>query len=200
MVPVFPISYFGSIKYFTALAKHKTVLIEAKEHFPKQSYRNRCDILSADGILTLSIPTRKHSGSKTPTNEILLSTDENWQQRHWRSIKTAYQSAPFFDYYGMEVEELLFNSEKNFLMYNLNITKRILKWIDIETTLIATSSFQPVIENDPRVMLTAKMNHQNFIPAPYIQVFPSKQSFTTNLSILDAVMCNGPLTRKLLMP
>ena len=103
MIPVLPTTYFGSIAYFKEVAKHEKVYIEAKEHFPKQSYRNRCDILGADGILTLSIPTKKHSGSKTPTDEVLLSVDENWQKRHWRSIMSAYQSAAFFDYYSIEV-------------------------------------------------------------------------------------------------
>lgn len=200
MTPVLPTAYFGSVAYFKELAKHNEVFIEAKEHFPKQSYRNRCDILGADGILTLSIPTKKHSGSKTPTDEILLSTDENWQKRHWRSIMSAYQSAPFFDYYGIEVQELLFNQETNFLNYNMNITQRILDWLDIETKLILTEEFQPVIENDPRDYLTDKNRNQTFVKSPYMQVFQNDQGFTMNLSILDAIMCDGPLARNLILP
>ena len=129
MIPVFPTAYFGSIAYFKEVAKHEKVYIEAKEHFPKQSYRNRCDILGANGISTLSIPTKKHSGSKTPTDEVLLSVDENWQKRHWRSIMSAYQSAAFFDYYSIEVYEILFSEETNFLKFNMNIAQRILDWL-----------------------------------------------------------------------
>ena len=200
MTPVLPTAYFGSVAYFKELAKHNEVFIEAKEHFPKQSYRNRCNILGADGILTLSIPTKKHSGSKTPTDEIELSTDENWQKRHWRSIMSAYQSAPFFDYYGIEVQELLFNQETNFLKYNMNITQRILDWLDIETKLILTEEFQPVIENDPRDYLTDKNRNQTFVKSPYMQVFQNDEGFTMNLSILDAIMCDGPLARNLILP
>jgi len=199
MIPVLPTAYFGSIAYFKELAKHDKVYIEAKEHFPKQSYRNRCDILGADGILSLSIPTKKHSGSKTPTDEVLLSLDENWQKRHWRSIMSAYQSAAFFDYYSIEVQELLFSEESNFLTYNISITQRILDWLDIPTELVLTEEFQPVIENDPRDILVSKTRNQETLPCPYIQVFPSDESFTMNLSILDAVMCDGPLARNLII-
>lgn len=80
MTPIFPISYFGSIAYFKELAKYEHVLIECKEHFPKQSYRNRCDILTTDGVLSLSAPVVRHSGSKTPTDEVLLSSEENWKE------------------------------------------------------------------------------------------------------------------------
>jgi hypothetical protein len=198
MIPVLPTAYFGSIAYFKELAKHEKVYIEAKEHFPKQSYRNRCDILGANGISTLSIPTKKHSGSKTPTDEVVLSVDENWQKRHWRSIMSAYQSAAFFDYFSIEVYEILFSEETNFLKFNMNIAQRILDWLDISTELILTDEFQPVIENDPRSLLTDKNLNQELLPSPYIQVFPSDESFTMNLSILDAVMCEGPLARNLI--
>ena len=107
MIPVFPIVYFGSIAYFKELAKYSEVFIETKENFPKQSYRNRCEIVGSNGILSLSIPTKRNNGSKTPIDEVILSKEENWKKRHWRSITSAYQSAPFFDHYGMEVEELL---------------------------------------------------------------------------------------------
>ncbi|MBL4861600.1 MAG: WbqC family protein [Crocinitomicaceae bacterium] len=199
MIPVLPTAYFGSIAYFKELAKHDKVYIEAKEHFPKQSYRNRCDILGSDGILSLSIPTKKHSGSKTPTDEVILSNDENWRIRHWRSITSAYQSAAYFDYYNIEVKELLFSEESNFLAFNLAITQRIIDWLDLGTEIRTTDEFQPMIENDLRIELTDKNKNNALLPAPYIQVFPSEQSFTMNMSILDAIMCEGPLARNLLI-
>jgi hypothetical protein len=199
MIPVLSTAYFGSIGYFQELAKYDTVLIEGKEHFPKQSYRNRCDILSADGILSLSIPVKKHNGSKTPTDAIKLAMEENWRQRHWRSIVTAYQSAAYFDYYSMEIEELLFDPTDSLLELNTKITQRMLDWLDISIHLKHTEEFTPIIENDPRIELTDKNKNQEHLKAPYIQVFPSEKSYTKNLSLLDAILCDGPLARNLLI-
>ena len=199
MIQVFPITYFGSIAYYKELAKHDSILIEAKEHFPKQSYRNRCDILGADGILTISIPTKKHLGSKTSIDEVSLSNDENWRVRHWRSIKSAYQASPYFDYYSIEVKELLFNDENNFLKFNLAIQQRILNWLDIETRIKTTTEFIPIQDNDPREVLVNKNSFKSLTPSPYIQVFPSSTSFNESISILDAIMCEGPMARKLLL-
>jgi hypothetical protein len=195
---ILPSSYFGSIAYFKELVKHETVLIEAKEHFPKQTYRNRCDIVAGDGMLSISIPTKKNKGSKTPTDEVQLSNDENWRIRHWRSLTSAYQSAPYFEYYSIEVKELLFQEELSLLNFNMAITQRILDWLDIDTKLELTSTFSPIKENDHRIILLNKDQNQTLIKAPYIQVFPGENNYKESISILDAVFCLGPLARNLI--
>jgi len=199
MTPVFPTTYFGSVLYFQKLAQHQKVLIETKEHFPKQSYRNRCDIVSADGILSLSIPVKKDQGSKTPTENVRLADNENWRARHWRAIKTAYQSAPFFDYYGIEVYDLLFSDSCLLLDFNENITRRILQWLDLPIEPGRTDVFLPIQKNDPREVLVDKNRNNDPVECPYIQVFPGNSNFTPNISILDAIMCEGPLARNLIL-
>ncbi len=196
---IFPVAYFGSIAYFQEIVKYKTIFFEAKEHFPKQTYRNRCDILGSDGILSLSIPTKKKNGSKTFTEDIILSNEENWRKRHWRAISSAYQSSPFFDYYGIEVKELLMNEDNNFLNYQIDITKRILSWLDVEIEIKKTTAFTPIAENDYRINLVEKNSFQEIIPAPYIQVFPGNNHFRKSLSILDAIFCEGPMARNLII-
>lgn len=196
---VFPATYFGSIAYFKELAKHRHVILEAKEHFPKQSYRNRCDILGANGILSLSIPVERPNGSKTSMDLVSIPDTENWRARHWRSIKSAYQSAPFFDYYGIEVEELIMNPETNLLQFNTQIIQRIIEWLDLEVSVEHSGEFHPPVENDPRDVLGRKGTNVPFERAPYIQVFPSDEGFKSTLSILDVVMCEGPMARNLLV-
>lgn len=199
MIPVLPTAYFGSIAYFRELSRHTRVYIEAKEHFPKQTYRNRCDILGGDGILSLSIPTKKPLGSKTSTDEVILSNEENWRIRHWRSITSAYQSAAFFDYYGVEVHELLFSKETNLLEFNTAITRRIIEWLDLGTEIIYSKEFTPMKLNDLRISLVDKDVHQETQQPPYIQVFPGENNFRNSISILDAIFCEGPMARKLII-
>ena len=196
---ILPTSYFGSIAYFRELSEHNNVLIEAKENFPKQTYRNRCELVSADGIISLSIPTKRIKGSKTKTEDIILSDDENWRIRHWRSIKSCYQSAAYFDYYKSEIEELLFTKKETLLNFNINITKRIIKWLDINTEIRVTKQFKPYSNNDLRIKLVDKNNFQKIKKSPYIQVFQAKTNFKKSLSILDPIMCEGPMARNLIV-
>ncbi len=196
---VYPIAYFPSIRYFESIAKESHVMLEMKEHFPKQTYRNRCDVLGANGILSLSIPVKRPNGNKSSTDSIILSDDENWRSRHWRTIVSAYQSAPFFDYYGIEVEALIFQEETNLANFNLKIIERICSLLDIQTTFEFTTEFHTPIDQDPRDVLVGKKHVAPIEKAPYIQVFPEDKNFHRNLSILDAIMCEGPLARKLLL-
>ncbi|MDP4798380.1 MAG: WbqC family protein [Crocinitomicaceae bacterium] len=200
MMPILPTSYFGSIAYYKKLAQHPLIQIEAHEHFPKQTYRNRCDILGGDGILSLSIPIKKRNGSKTTTEDIILSDEENWRIRHWRAITSAYQSSAYFDYYSVEVKELLFNETHNLLKFNTVITQRIIDWLYLDTKIELTTEFHPIMDNDLRLSLIQKDEFQEKIKAPYIQVFPGDENYQESLSILDAIFCEGPMARNLILP
>ena len=197
MIPVFPAAYWGSIAYFRALCAHDEVIIETKEHFIKQTGRNRCEILGANGIISLSIPIKRESGAKTTVDQIRLSNDENWRARHWRTLMSAYQSAPFFDYYGMEVKELIFTEYETLMEFNQIILERIVQWLDLPFTFKYSEAFIPPQENDYRAYVLDKNHASSIEKAPYIQVFPGDESYTQSLSILDPIMCLGPMARNL---
>lgn len=200
MIPVFPSAYWGSIVYFQTLCQFDEVIIETKEHFIKQTGRNRSDVLGANGILSLSIPVKRKHGGKTIMSEIELSNDENWRARHWRTILSAYQSAPFFDYYGMEVEEIIFSNNTSLLELNKNILHRVISWLDIPTKITYSEKFIEPQPNDFRAYLLNKNYASEPENAPYIQVFPGEKSFKKSLSILDPIMCLGPMARNLIIP
>lgn len=196
---LFPISYFGSIAYFSEFVKWPEIEIEAKEHFPKQTFRNRCNILGANGIIPLSIPVSKPDGSKTAMDRILI-VEDGWRDIHWRSIRSAYESAPFFDYYGPEIKELIYSSKENLMDLNVAILERIISWLDLPNQITLTTEFNPYTENDLRLALADKNTYNEFKKAPYHQVFPGDNSYREDISILDAILCEGPMARLLLLP
>ena len=53
---LFSTAYLPNVNYLSQLIQHDTIIIEKHEHFVKQTYRNRCDIVTANGKLSLSIP------------------------------------------------------------------------------------------------------------------------------------------------
>ncbi|NLZ50571.1 MAG: WbqC family protein [Rikenellaceae bacterium] len=66
------------IEYFAVLARYSVVYIEACESYQKQSWRNRCRILSANGPLDLSFPVIHASPPKTaglPSSGVPSSDD-----------------------------------------------------------------------------------------------------------------------------
>ena len=186
-----PLSYFGPIEEFVYLAQHDSVTYEIKEHFVKQSYRNRCVIYGANGLLRLTVPLVLKSREKTAMEDIKISYAENWQSQHWKSIQSAYKNSPFFDFY----EELLLPLflEKYTTLKELNVkTLSIIKeCLQLDCSIKFNSEFIPYSENDLRLTIHPKRKPTLEL-SRYIQVFEEKFKFYPNLSILDLLFNEGP--------
>lgn len=186
-----PLSYFGPIEEFVYLAQNNTVTYDSKEHFVKQSYRNRCIIYGANGLLRLTVPLVLKSREKTAMENIKISYAENWQSHHWKSIKSAYKNSPFFDHY----EELLlplfleeFDTLKNL---NLKVLSSVKKCLQMNCETLLNQEFKAYTDNDLRLNIHPKKEPKLQLPR-YIQVFEERHGFHQNLSILDLIFNEGP--------
>jgi len=188
-------AYFPPIEYFAAIAKVDEIVIETQETYPKQTYRNRCRIATANGNLDLSIPVKKVNGNHTITKDILSSDKENWRIKHWRAIESAYNASAFFLYYKDEVKDLILNPETNLIDYNSKILNSILTIIGIETNIKYSEDYIKVYKDhlDLRNAISPKVKEEKAVPE-YFQVFNHKYPFQSNLSILDLLFNEGPAT------
>jgi len=106
-----PIFYLPPISWFSEFCNSENqIILEQEEHFPKQTYRNRACIFGANGKLPLIIPIN-HNG-KRAFRDIEISYSERWQALHWKSIKTAYQSSPYFEFYEDQLSKVYENQPK----------------------------------------------------------------------------------------
>src|SRR5665647_812046 len=108
-------TYLGPVQYFTKLIQYDEVWIELSEHFLKQSYRNRCTILTANGPQSLSVPVTEGSNSKKEISDVLISFDHPWQKLHWKALLSAYNNAPFFEYYADSIAPFYHERKWKFL-------------------------------------------------------------------------------------
>jgi len=193
MPAVFPVAYFGNIDYFRKLIASEHTIIETKEHYIKQTVRSRFTILSANGPLVLSIPIERKNGSKTSMDNAVLSTETDWRKIHWKAIESAYSSAPFFDHYGPEVHDLIYQKEASLVKFNSTITERIFEWLDLDKKLTFSSDYV-----SPQEALDFRNDEFDDCSGirSYTQVFSPTNQFEANLSILDLIFCEGPLARR----
>jgi hypothetical protein len=193
-------AYFPPVQYFSKLSAGKgQVILERHEHYDKQSYRNRCTILTSNGLLDLIVPVAKNIPPKVPITEVKIACDKPWQKLHLKAIESAYRRSPFYEYY---IDELMpFFTERYLYLYDLNL--------QIITTLcrLAQVPFRPVESSeyqredlpgvaDFRSGIHPKRSRQktdpSFTPFAYTQVFSEKFDFQPNLSALDLLFNMGP--------
>ncbi len=187
-------AYLPPIQYFSYLINSNKQIIEKHETYKKQTYRNRCYILGPNGKLSLTIPIKRLKGNHTKINEITISYDENWQQIHWRSIESSYNSSPFFLFYKEELKDLYQKKYKYLLDHNNNFLKLICDFLSIEITPDLTSEFIKNPKNilDLRNSILPKNQSKNVNFKEYSQVFTNKHGFIPNLSIIDLLFNTGP--------
>ncbi|MCK9448610.1 MAG: WbqC family protein [Bacteroidales bacterium] len=188
-----PTAYFPPIRYFISLSIAHQCSIESHETYIKQSLRNHCTIITANGIQKLSIPVRKPMGSKTKTGKIELIGQSNWNILHWRAIATAYGKSPFFEFYRDQVEAVLKNPPKLLIQLNSHLLELFMNLLRIECNLRHTAHWQAhtVQETDCR-SINFEALHPEEIYEPYTQVFSDRHRFEPNLSILDLIFNMGP--------
>ena len=190
------LQYFPCTSYLSIfLSQDEPVALEQHEYFVKQTYRNRCKILTANGIDVLSVPVLA-GNSKTLIRDIRIDYNQKWINRHWRSIQSAYGKAPFFEYYADGFRDILLSKPTFLFDLNLSLLTLCLENLQIEKPLMFTDEYIKYLDNpadDLRSVIHPKKSSAteiNYTPVAYSQVFGSK--FVNDLSILDLLFCEGP--------
>lgn len=193
IMTVLSTAYFPPIIWMAYIHQKKNISIDVKETYPKQTYRNRCQIATATGIINLSIPVKKPNGNQTISEDIGFEDRQKWQSQHWKSIKTAYDSSPFFLYYQDEIEELLKKEYSSLIELNEAIIKELTSLMNLDIEINYTDDFAP-IENG-KIDLRFDIHPKKKLPVKYpkyYQTFDDKLGFIPNLSILDLLFNLGP--------
>jgi len=191
---VLPMFYLPPVEYFIRLNTYKPdILIEREEHFPKQTYRNRANIYSPEGILTLVVPVVKGSKTHTKVKDVKISYDFEWQRLHWLSLQACYRRSAYFEYYEDDFSVFYQNKYPFLFDYNEQLLQFLLKALKIKTPLNYTESFEFEYPNlaDFRNSIHPK-KEIDFEQKPYFQVFDERKGFIKNLSIIDLLFNQGP--------
>ena len=201
------IAYFPPVSYFALIAKGMVlspentipsiVYIEACENYQKQSWRNRCRILAADGPAYLNFPIVHEGSHELPITEIRVDYSTPWVLKTERAIASAYESSAFFDYYKDDLFAILDFHPETLFELDMRIIRFFLDKTGIAADLRLTDTFQPSSGvDDYREVLHPKRPNTVLrdlgLEKPYFQVFARKYGFISDLSIMDLLFNEGP--------
>ena len=189
---LFTTAYFPSISYMTRFLKEDAPVIEVWETYHKQTYRNRCRVMTANGVESLSVPVVKVNGSHTMTKDMVLSPIEPWQHIHSRCLESAYKAAPYFDHYYDYLKPIFEGHFEHLIDLNDTALKAVLKMLKVNKEIVHTTDYVREAENDLREAFSPKKQVDASLFPTYYQVFSEKSPFAPDLSVLDLIFNEGP--------
>jgi len=189
-------AYFPPVSYLVYMLSSKKSFIEVHENYTKQSYRNRCKILSPNGVQSISVPVEKGSFHKVALKDLRVDYSRPWQQNHIRTLKTAYNSSAFYEFLKDDIEACIRKEHRYLLDLNMKILELIVDLLDLDIDYESSTKFElrPEKMLDLRSLIHPKENNpelDNLFPE-YFQVFSPGKGFTPGLSILDLIFNMGP--------
>ena len=186
--------YNPPVQYFRQVLQSDGLLLERHENYVKQSYRNRCHVLTAQGVVPLSIPILKgNSQQKTLITDIEIDYSQKWYNVHWRTIQAAYGRSAYFEFYSDYIRQVYERQPKYLFELNVDLLRLYLKLLKLNKPLFFTDTYQseaPANVLDLRNRIHPKIIPDNLHVKPYTQVF-GKQ-FVPELSIIDLLFTQGP--------
>lgn len=199
---ILPLTYLGNIEYFSRLLQEECI-IDLYEHYIKQSYRNRCEIMTATGTAALTVNVVK-GGSivKRPVRDIQIDYSKRWQHQHWTAITSAYRNSPYFDHY-CDLFAPFYEKRFRFLAdLNIPLAETIVKILGSPGSLRFSDSYVEASTGDTDLRGAFKSSAERTRMHPtayeYQQVFSDRQPFAPNLSVIDLIFCEGPAAADIL--
>lgn len=190
--------------------------------FTRKAFIHRNKIKTASGELLLTVPVKVKLD--TLIKDVVIDNSQDWQRRHWLSIKQNYKKSPYWNYIGSELEDIY--NKKWIKLYDLNleIIKFIKNKLNINTELIILSELNQDFGNKTELLvnLSKYFNASTFLPGVGSKSYINRNEFEKNniklifhefkhpiytqlygpfishLSILDLLFNAGPNSLKIL--
>ncbi len=179
-----------SVEYVARLLREECV-IDLGENYIKRSERNRARILSANGVMPLTVHVENGNRPRQRMRDVKIDYSKRWQHQHWVSILSAYKSSPYFDHYAEELEPFYRHEWRYLVDYNMEYLQSLLRLLGAKCEVRLSEQYVEAEQGD--LDLRPKHNEgSTFVAEPYFQVFSDRMPFEANLSVLDLLMCEGP--------
>ncbi len=162
--------YFPPINVIKASIQSTHIGISIYDRYRKMSFRNRCMIPAANGVCSLSVPLVGGRENSLLMKEVKIDNSTSWQQRHWRTITSAYGRSPWFEFYRDELERIY----SRYFTFLADWDHELLRWT---FTSLAIELNIEVLEKEP------EKGPENFIFDLHNKILPK--------NFQDAEIING---------
>lgn len=185
-------TFFSPIIQYVCIVNCSKILFEVEDNFQKQTYRNRCYINTANGKHLLNVPVQHSKGIKIKTKDVKIDYKDDWHKIFIKTLKTAYNSSPFFEFYIDELLPIINKKHTYLLDLNFNCHHFVMDALQLEIPYSKTLEYEKEFEGNDFRNLANVSSKDSFKLDKYTQVYDQNNGFISNLSILDLIFMEGP--------
>lgn len=217
-------NYLPWLGFFSKVKHSDCFIILDIAQYTKNSLVNRNKIRTKDGWCYLTIPiSRDYYGSKI--YDVKLPDNNEWMEKHWKTIEHNYKKAEYFDSYRGFFRKLYHTNSRFLCDINEEIIFYLLRCFEIKVSIIKASelSLEPSLRRtDLLIALLKTVGATTYISGPsgrnYLDFAQFEQSnirlefhefkhpiykqrysgFEPNMAAIDALLNLGREARRLI--
>ncbi len=189
---------FPPIAIMANILQADGLVLDKCEHYEKMSFRNKYCISGANNPNQLSIPLVNGRNQRNTMASIAISNTEKWQQQHWRTLTSVYRQTPYWEYYEPSLEDLYTRKFEYLTEFSLASLNWVVKMLKVKLNITETTEYLSNYAADYLDLRKVKPGNLKFAPGTfpeYYQIFKDRIGFLPNLSILDLMFSEGPMTK-----
>ncbi|TNE81562.1 MAG: hypothetical protein EP332_03265 [Bacteroidetes bacterium] len=180
----FLLPYLPDQDWLKGVVRAAQPVLDLQSHFVKQTPRNRAYIVGPNGVQALVVPIQGRN-KRQAFEDVKIAYQENWVRQHVNAIRSAYGSAPYFEYLFPALEAVLESKPEYLKDLNKALLLGMLKALKLKIDFSESQSFElGTDEKDHR----SEFLERNLQAESYPQVFQEKFGFVAGLSGIDRMM------------
>lgn len=219
--------YIPWLGYFDKIDKSDCFVFLDQVQYKPREYQNRNRIRTKNGWIWLTVPVISKGLGRQKICDVKVNNDTDWQKKHWRSLKSCYQRAPFFKEHYHFFERVYFAKWEKLIDLNIHIIKYLLKELNIKIPLYYESKIgtspkatdriikickklkadtylsgiggKAYLEEAKFAQAGIKLDYQDYNHLPYHQLYTQGGSpFLPNMSAIDLLFNEGEKSMNIL--
>lgn len=162
--------------YFDFINKVDEFILYDEVQYTKRDWRNRNRIKTPHGLKWLTIPVL--GGRSQRINEVEIA-DENWNEKHWKTLRHTYSNAPYFEHYESYFEKLYGEATYNKLsLINRHFLEAVKDLLDIKTPLNWSSDYNFQGDKSKRLLSICKQSNADvYVSGPTAKNYLNAKMF-----------------------
>ena len=183
--------------YFDLISLVDEFVIYDEMQYTRRDWRNRNKVKTQNGPLWLTVPVEVKGKYFQKIRQTKIN-GTSWKENHWKTLKSNYIKAPFFNDLADELEKIYLTEDFIYLSkLNRRLIDLICNYLEINTLI--RDSFEFSLSNDKThrlVNICKETGAQEYISGPSAKDYIDKEIFEKNNIKLSYADYSGYLDYK----